>query len=129
MQDVYTPAIQGYINLRFVNAVLTDSAVTTTGTTTVDLFSYARNTTVFTKIRPDSVTAFSLLGNNISVADTFYVTRTLATGAPATTPLSGRVVLAKLAIAPLNQRTYTLYYRGDATVSTSKTKTLISYVH
>jgi hypothetical protein len=124
-----TPAnIQGYYNLRFINAVGADSATTSTGTTTVDIFSYARNTTLWNKIGVDSVTTFQVLGTNIGVADTLYVTRTpsVAQGTP---PLSGRVVLAKLAITPLF-RNYTIYYKGDGTqTSGTKARALGYYVN
>jgi len=119
-----TPMIlQGYYNLRFINAVGNDSATTTTGTSTVDIFSYSRNTTLWSKIGVDSVTTFQLLGTNISVPDTLYVTRTPASGSPL---LPGRVVLAKLAITPLF-RNYTIYYKGDGTLTTGTTARSLAY--
>jgi hypothetical protein len=119
-------AIPGYYNIRFINAVTTDSAVTSTGTSTYDVFSYARNTTLWSKIPVGGFTIFQSLGTNIGVADTLYLTRTPASGTPS---LAGRVVLAKLAVTPLS-RNYTLYFKGDATLSTgAKARSLALYVN
>ncbi|OIR13085.1 hypothetical protein GALL_54690 [mine drainage metagenome] len=126
IRDSTPVAYPGYYNLRFINAVGNDSATISTGTTTVDIFSYARNATLWTKIGVDSVTTFQLLGTNNFVADTLYVTRTPASGSPI---LSGRVVLAKLAISPLS-RNYTIYYKGDGTQTTgTKARALAYYVN
>jgi hypothetical protein len=92
----------------------------------VDIFSYARNNTVITNVPPGLVTPFFSLGFNAGVADTFYVTRPAVAG----TPLANRIVLSKLAFGAANQRTYTLYYKGDANLTTgTKARTLSSYVH
>ncbi len=128
LRDSTPNVLPGYYNLRFINAVGNDSAVTSTGTTTVDIFSYSRNTTLWNKIGADSATTFSLLGTNSFVADTLYVTRT-PSAAQGTPPLSGRVVLAKLALSPLS-RTYTIYYKGDGMLSTgTKARALAYYVN
>lgn len=135
VQDYFNNSvfIQGYAKMRFVNAVTTDSATISTGTKYVDVYSYARNAVVFSKIRPDSITAFSNIGINLSVADTFYVTRTpIATG---TVPLSQRVVLAKITLTPhtstvtgiIDNRAYTLYYYGDGTKTSGTTARAITY--
>ncbi len=119
--DVYTKPLNGNVNIRFMHGVLNDTAGKT-----VDIYSYARNATVFSNIKPGQVTAFNSLGFNVGVADTFYVTR----NAPAGTLLANRIVLAKLAFAPTNQRTYSLYFRGDANLTTgTKARTLSSYLH
>lgn len=119
--DTLTQPVTGNVRVRFFHAVMNDTAGKT-----VDIFSYARNTTVFNGIQPGGVTSFNTLGFNVGVADTFYVTRSAASG----TPLANRLVLAKLAFAPTNQRSYTLYYRGDANLtSTPKARTLSSYLH
>ena len=131
LKDSMPVILAGYYNLRFINAVGSDSAVASisTGTTTVDIWSYARNTTLWSKIGVDSATTFQFLGTNNFVADTLYVTRTPST-AQGTPPLSGRVVLAKLAITPLGSRTYTLYYKGDGTLATgTKARSLAYYVN
>jgi hypothetical protein len=115
VQDVYTPAVVSYINLRFIHAVVND-----TPGKTVDLWSYARNAAIISKVKPDSVSSFLLAGVNPSVADTLYVRRTGTT-----------LNLAKLLFAPTPQRTYTLYYYGDGNITTAgkKPRTLASYGH
>ncbi len=125
VQDSYTgitvPAPAGYYAVRFMHAVMNDTAGKT-----VDVFSYARNALISTNVKPGGTTAFQTLGVNISVADTFYVTRSAAS----TVPLSGRVVLAKLAFTPTNQRIYTLLYRGDGNLTTgTKARTLTNYIN
>lgn len=130
IQDIFTTPLQGNISLRFIHAVLND----TVGKT-VDVFSYARNATILTKITPDSATAFQTLGYNTGVIDTFYVTRSLATGQPSNTPLANRTILAKLPFATnltgaSPQRVFTLYYKGDANTTTGKKpRTLSSYIN
>ena len=129
IKDSMPIILPGYYNLRFINTVAIDSAVTSTGTSTVDIFSYSRNTTLFNKIPASSFTSFSFLGTNNFVADTLYVTRTPST-AQGTPPLSGRVVLAKLALTPIGGRTYTIYYKGDGTLATgTKARSLAYYVN
>jgi len=124
--DTLNPVLQGYYNVRFANAVLQDSAITTTGNKTVDIFSYSRNAAIWRNIAPGAVTSFQALNTNIGVADTLYVTRAAAAS---TTPLTSRVVLAKLAITPLN-RNYTIYYNGDGTLTTgTKARKLSIYVN
>ena len=119
--DAFTKPLTGNVGLRFIHGVLND----TTGKT-VDIYSYARNTTVYTNIKPDSTTTFSSFGFNVGVADTFYVTRSAVAG----TLLANRIVLAKLAFAPTNQRTYSLYFRGDVNLTTgTKARALLSYLH
>ncbi|MDE3126106.1 MAG: DUF4397 domain-containing protein [Bacteroidota bacterium] len=130
IQDIFSTPLQGNISLRFIHAVLND----TIGKT-VDIFSYARNATILTKITPDSTTAFQTLGYNTGVIDTFYVTRSLATGQPSNTPLANRTILAKLPFATNTtgaapQRVFTLYYKGDGTtIVGKKPRTLASYIN
>jgi hypothetical protein len=122
LPDAFSKPLPGNVALRFVHAVWND----TTGKT-VDFFSYARNTTVGTiAVKPGYISNFSAYGFNIAVPDTFYVTRS----APAGTALANRIVLAKLAFAPTNQRAYTLYFRGDANLTTgTKARSLLSLIH
>lgn len=124
VEDVYSMPVAGAVRIRFIHAVINDAAV--------DLFSYAKNATVITNVNPDSVSSFMLLGYNQQTADTFYVTRAAAAG----TSLSARTVLAKLAFNSTNiinaadQRSITLYYKGDATVTTGvKARALSGFVH
>jgi hypothetical protein len=114
VQDYYTTPNPGFINLRFANAALNDTAGKT-----VDLFSYARNTTLITKIKSDSVTSFQVVGTNPGVADTLYVRRT-----------GTNQVLAKLLFPSTSQRTYTVFYYGDVTLASGKkARTLSYYAH
>ena len=130
VQDVFTTPLPGNISLRFIHAVLND----TVGKK-VDVFSYARNTTILTNIPPDSTTAFQSLGYNTGVVDTFYVTRSLAPGQPSNTPLANRTILAKLPFSTnltgaSPQRVFTLYYKGNANLTTgTKARTLSSYIN
>lgn len=119
--DTYTQPTAGYFNLRFIHAVLND----TLGKT-VDIFSYARNATIFNNLKPQAVTNFSSLGINLQVSDTLYVTRSAASSVP----LANRIVLAKLAFLPTPQRTYTLYFKGDVNLTTgTKARSLATFVH
>lgn len=128
--------IPGYFRMRFINTVYNDSASVSTKTNTVDIYSYARNTTIVTKVPANGMTNFGDLGFNPNVADTLYVTRT-----PSTTgvvPLNQRVVLAKLAFIPqsatvagvASQRVYTFFYKGDGTLSSgTKARALVYYIN
>jgi hypothetical protein len=128
VQDIIPPAIQGYYNLRFIHAVLNDTAGKT-----VDVFSYARNTTIGTNLKPGAITNFSLIAYNTGVIDTFYVTRS----AGASTPLSARTILAKIPTTAANigssspdKRSYTLYFKGDANLNSgSKARSLAFYIN
>lgn len=127
VEDVYSMPVPGAVRLRFIHAVINDTAGLK-----VDLFSYAKNATIISGINPDSVSSFMSLGFNQQTPDTFYVTRAAAAG----TALSARIVLAKLAFNSTNiaavadQRTITLYYKGDANLATgAKARSLAGFVH
>lgn len=117
VEDVYTlPPTDGYYNVRFVDAVVNDTAM-------VDLFSYNKNAVVFTKVAPGGLTAFTQLGVNVQTTDTLYVTRSLPLGAPVSTPLASRTILAKIAFQGGNQKSYTVFFKGDFSItSTTNTK-------
>jgi hypothetical protein len=127
VEDALSQPPAGAIRVRFIHAVTNDTAGKK-----VDLFSYAKNSTVISGVSPDSVSGFITLGINLQTADTFYVTRAAAAGIP----LSARLVLAKLTFNSTNipgtndQRSYTLYYKGDANVATgTKARALVGFVH
>ncbi|ERR1035437_22842 len=128
LQDVYNfPPTIGYYNLRFIHAVLND----TLGKT-VDLFSYAKNAVIYSNLKPGAVTAFSQIGVNLQVTDTLYVTRSLATGVSSTTPLSSRLILAKMSFQAGSQKSYTVYFRGDINLTATtniKSRALSFYRH
>jgi hypothetical protein len=128
IQDNIPMTLPGFINLRFVNAVMND----TTGKN-VDVVSYARNANLFSNYKPGTASPFALLNFNQSVIDTLYVTRPAASG----TPISQRIVLAKL---PLNasvlgsgaqdRRSFTLYYKGDGNLASgTKARSLSVYIN
>lgn len=120
--------LNGYIILRFGNLVLNDTGK-------VDLWSYSRNTTLFSKIRPDSISQFGLTGYNYSAVDTFYVLRSLST--TSSLPLAQRQVLAKIAfnasvtgsnISPVG-RAFTIVYKGDFSVTSgTKAPSILTYI-
>jgi Domain of unknown function (DUF4397) len=125
LQDVYSfPPTVGYYNVRFVNAVWNDTA-------TVDLYSYTRNTVIYSKITPGAATSFTQVGANLQTTDTLYVTRSLSPKLPSTTPLSQRTILAKMAFQGGNQKSYTVYYQGDFSLPTAnkKSRSMSFYRH
>jgi len=116
--DVYNPVPAGYYNLRFIHAVLND----TIGQA-IDIWSTRANRYVWTNIKADSITSFAQWAYNPILNDTFIVRRS---GTPA-------IVLDTLSNVNFsNQRTYTLYYRGDGTISVNsnlKKRRLATYLH
>lgn len=118
ISDVYSPVPVGYYNLRFIHAVLNDTAGKA-----IDIWSTRANRYVWTNIKPDSITSFSQWAYNPILNDTFIVRRT---GTPA-------IILDTLSAASFsNQRTYTLFYRGDGTIGLNtnlKRRHLATYVH
>ncbi|MEO8820599.1 MAG: DUF4397 domain-containing protein [Ginsengibacter sp.] len=115
VEDDYTfPPTTGYYNLRFIDAVVDDTAA-------VDLYSYVTNSAIYSNVQPDGLTGFTQFGANLQTTDTFYVTRHDPAADHANTPLSGRTVLAKMAFQAGTQKSYTVYFRGDID-STSKAK-------
>lgn len=128
IQDNIPMTLPGYINLRFVNAAMNDTAGKA-----VDIVSYARNANLFSNFKPGMVSPFALLNYNQSVADTLYVTRPATSG----TPVSQRIVLAKLPLTATmlssgaqDKRSFTLYYKGDANLTSgTKARSLSVYIN
>lgn len=114
--------LTGYINLRLIHAVMNDTAGMT-----INLFSYARNANVMTNIKPGTTTLFSRLTYNPGVPDTFYVRRNNATAnVLAKIPFNA----ANVSSGSLDQRTFTLYYKGDGTLATgTKGRALGAYIN
>lgn len=112
--------LTGYINLRFIHAVMNDTAGSM-----VNVFSYARNADIGTKIKPGTTTVFSRYTFNPGVVDTFYVRR------------SNGFVLAKIPFnaanvgaGSLDQRSFTLYYKGDGNLASgTKGRALAAYLN
>jgi len=109
IHDSYSPPLSGYFNLRLVHAALNDTAGKN-----IDIYSTRYNTTIFKNIKPGANTYFTAFAYNAQLNDTLYVRRAGST----------TITLDTLnAVSFSNQRTYTLYYKGDATTNwTTNTK-------
>ena len=113
--DKYTTPTQGNYSLRFIHAVLND----TLGLN-VDIFSTRRNGNIFSNIKPGTVSGFSTLPYNTQLNDTLFVRRTGT--------LNNLTSINNIGFS--NQRVYTLYYRGDANLTSStKARLLTTYIH
>ena len=118
LHDSYTPPLTGYFNLRLVHAALNDTAGKS-----IDIYSTRYNSTIFKNIKPGTNTFFTSFAYNAQLNDTLYVRRTG----------SNTITLDTLnAVSFTNQRTYTLYYKGDATTNwttNAKRRHLAVYVN
>lgn len=117
--DLYVQPTTGFFNLRFIHAVWND----TTGKT-IDVWSTRNNKNIFTNVKPGTISSFSQYPYNSLLNDTLYVRRSGST----------TITLDTLnAVSFSNQRTYTLYYKGDAnsilTSTNTKRRHLATYVH
>ncbi|AYD48670.1 hypothetical protein [Arachidicoccus soli] len=121
----------GYITIRFADLVLNDTGK-------VDLYSYQRNSALYSNIRPDSITNFVAIGYNYSMGDTMYVMRSLPAGTKVNPTISQRTILSKIVIdksvtgtniTPIG-RAFTFIYKGDFNVTSgSKAKSIFTYIH
>jgi len=118
VQDSYLQPVVGYFNLRFIHAVLNDTAGKM-----IDIYSTRTNRSIFTNVKPGSISTFTQYPFNAVLSDTLYVRRS---GSPA-------IVLDTLnTVSFSNGRTYTLYYRGDGTTNyntNTKRRHLATYLH
>ena len=118
VQDSYLQPVVGYFNLRFIHAVLNDTAGKM-----IDIYSTRTNRSIFTNVKPGSISTFTQYPYNAVLSDTLYVRRS---GSPA-------IVLDTLnTVSFSNGRTYTLYYRGDGTTNyntNTKRRHLATYLH
>jgi hypothetical protein len=115
--DFYQQPTTGFYNLRFVHAVLNDTAGKA-----IDVWSTRSNRYLFTNIKPGTVTAFTQYPYNGLYSDTLYVRRT-GTG-------QGLDTLNSINFS--NQRTYTLYFKGNAGSNSNagiRRRKLATYVH
>lgn len=118
VQDIYPAVPSGYYNLRFIHAVLNDTAGKT-----IDIWPTRANRYIYTNVKPGMVTSFSQWAYNPIFSDTLYVRRS-------GNPLIALDTLNSVSFS--NQRTYTLYYRGDGNSNLStniKKRRLATYVH
>lgn len=115
VQDVYVQPNPGFYNLRFIHAVLNDTAGKT-----VDVWSTRTNRNIVVNFKPGAITPFVELPYNQLFSDTFYVRRSGT--------LNNLATLNSVSL--FNGRTYTLLYKGDANLITgTKQRGLLTYVH
>jgi hypothetical protein len=116
-----TPTV-GYYGLRFIHAVFQDAATPAQKLVdTIDVFSSRYNRNIYTKVTPGTVSTFSQFSYDAALEDTIYVRR-----------VRSNVNLATLNFKFGNQRTYTLYFKGDGTISDTKNtraRSLATIVH
>ena len=117
LQDTYTKPGNGNYSVRFVHAVLNDTAGLN-----IDVFSARRNANIFNAIKPGQIVNFQTFPYNSQVSDTFYVRR------------AGTLQNLAISIATPgflgNQRVYTLIYRGNGDLTTgTKARVLFPYLH
>jgi hypothetical protein len=122
VRDSLTTPTSGYYGLRFIHAVLQDAATPALKQVdSIDLFSSRYNRNIYTRITPGTITTFSQFSYDPALEDTVYVRR-----------VRSNVNLATLNFKPGNQRTYTLYFKGDGTISDTKNtraRSLATIVH
>lgn len=114
LQDNYTKPGNGNYSVRFVHAVLNDTAGLN-----IDVYSTRRNANIFNAIKPGQIVNFQTLPYNSQLSDTFYVRR------------AGTLQTLATSIGSLgNQRAYTFIYRGNGDLTTgAKARVLSSYLH
>lgn len=117
LQDTYTKPGNGNYSIRFVHAVLNDTAGLN-----IDVFSARRNANIFNAIKPGQIVNFQTFPYNSQVSDTFYVRR------------AGTLQNLAASIATPgflgNQRVYTFIYRGNGDLTTgTKARVLVPYLH
>jgi hypothetical protein len=115
LPDVYSKPNVGAFNLRFVNAISTDTAGAM-----VSVFSTRRNANIFNSVAQGAVVNFQSLPYNVQLNDTLYIRRP-----------GGTYNLDTLnAVSFSNQKTYTLIYRGDGRTNVgTKARALVTYLH
>ena len=115
LPDLYSRPNAGSFNLRFVNAVATDTAGAM-----VSVFSTRRNAHIFNSVAQGSVVNFQSLPYNIQLNDTLYIRR----------PGSTYNLDTLNNVSFSNQKTYTLIYRGDGRTNVgTKARALVTYLH
>lgn len=122
VRDSLTTPITGYYGLRFIHAVLQDSVAPSQKLVdSINVFSSRYNRNIYTNVTPGTITTFSQFSYDAALEDTLFVRR-----------VRSAVNLATLNWKPASQRTYTLYFKGDGTISDSKNtkaRSLATIVH
>ncbi len=119
VQDVFTAPPSGYYNLRFMHAVWNDTAGKN-----IDVFSTRNNRNIFINVKPGTITSFGAYPYNPSLTDTFFVRRAGNPGIALDTLINTSLFT--------NQRSYTLYYRGDGNTNYNtnpKRRHMATYIH
>ncbi|MEO7311448.1 MAG: DUF4397 domain-containing protein [Chitinophagaceae bacterium] len=115
LKDNLVKPLNTLYSLRFINAVYND----TVGKT-IDIFSAKRNGNLFSNAVPGKIFDFTTLPYNAQFADTLFVRR------------SGTLInFASVIIGAGgfgNQKSYTLYFRGDMLLTTGAKARSVTYV-
>jgi hypothetical protein len=121
LRDDYTVPVPGQFGIRFVNAVINDTAGKT-----VDLYSVKLKGNMFTNVKGFSATGFHYYNTTLN-ADTLIVRRSgVTTWELARLPLIG----TNAPIPYSSQHVYTYIYRGDTKLTTgTKGRGLTSYLN
>jgi hypothetical protein len=121
LKDDYTVPVPGQFGIRFVNAVINDTAGKT-----VDLYSVKLKGNMFTNVKAFSATGFHYYNTTLN-ADTLIVRRSgVTTWELARLPLIG----TNAPIPYSSQHVYTYIYRGDTKLTTgTKGRGLTSYLN
>ena len=115
LPDTYTVPNNGNYSMRFVHAVLNDTAGLK-----IDVYSARRNANILNAITPGQIVNFQSLPYNSQISDTLIVRRAGTLQSLAT--VNG--------ISFGNQRVYTIIYRGDGTLTSgAKSRALATYIH
>ncbi len=115
LPDSYTVPGNGNYSMRFVHAVLNDTAGLK-----IDVFSARRNANILNAISPGQIVNFQTLPFNSQITDTLTVRRAGTLQSLAT--VNG--------ITFGNQRVYTIVYRGDGTLTAgTKARGLATFIH
>lgn len=114
--DAFTLPSQGNYMLRFVHAVMNDTAGKK-----VDVYSFRNGANIFSNVSPGDVSGFATFPIPASVTDSFSVRRAGTT-----------FELARLNTVSItnNSRIYTLLYRGNGTLTSgTKARGLVVYTN
>lgn len=121
------PVKDGHINVRFINAVMNDTAGKT-----VNLSSYFSNASIFSNVKPGAATGFGQIGFNFTVPDTLYVRRHIPNSLKDTGRILAKVYFNSLLTGGSNplKRSITVYYKGDGNVTTgAKARSIGAYLN
>jgi hypothetical protein len=120
LKDNYTVPVPGQFGIRFVDAVLNDTAGKT-----VDLYSQKLKANMFTNVKIGSATGFQYYNTTLS-SDTLIVRRSGVTA----WELTRLPIGSATPVSYSSGRVYTYIYRGDTKLTTgTKARGLVSYIN